>query len=225
MSKSLQEQHKAKLAKTLNFSKQIIEGKGQLAQLEMGLKIKDTLQSVAIRTVFKDNGAIGYGVANVLVNRFINSFAFSTKLDATQIEILTVDTLEHFAYDSLEDIILFFKMARTGKFGVTKKAPDSNTIFGEWLPKYLDLKSQTREQKYQEQKAISNSNLNTKFVEQYKKKQNKKKRQEQLQQAIDDLTQNMDRQMLNDTILSWEKEKKPKHLINLLKYKRKTILK
>jgi len=189
----------------------------------MSLTIKDTLAKVPVRNVFKNNGTIAFGVANVLVNRFINSFAFSTKLDATQLEILTVDTLENFAHESLEDIILFFKMARTGKFGVTKKAPDSNLIFGEWLPKYLEQKAILREQKYQEQKAKNNTNLNTNFVAEYQAKLNKKKRQEQLQQAIDELTTPMDRQMLNDTILSWEKDKKPKYLIDLLKQKRKVI--
>lgn len=214
-----------KLAKILSLSKSIISGKAQLAQLEMSLSISNTLSNIAIRTAFKENGTIGYGVANVLVNRFINAFAFSTKLDATQIEILTVDTLEHFAYESLEDIILFFKMARSGKFGTTKKAPDSNLIFGEWFPKYLDLKAIEREKQYQTKKdTLDKNNLQgAKFVEKYLKKQQIKAEKEHLQKEVDELVKFMDRQMLEDTITSFEKDKTLIEYTKLLRFKRRII--
>ena len=213
------------MVKTLSLSKNIINGKGRLAQLEMGLSISDTLSSIAIRNAFKEHSTIGYGVTNVLVNRFINAFAFSTKLDASQIEILTVDTLEHFAYESLEDIILFFKMARSGKFGVTKKAPDSNLIFGEWFPKYLELKAIEREKSYQTKKdSIYKENIEgSKFVAAYQKKLKLKAKKKELKKEVNRMVHHMDRQMLEDTITSFEKDKTLKEYTILLKQKRRTI--
>ncbi|MDB0600069.1 hypothetical protein PL373_02635 [Tenacibaculum maritimum] len=83
-----------------------------------------------------------------------NSFAFATKLTDDQIDILTVDALDKFSHESLEDILLFFKMARSGKFGTTKRGVDSNLIFGEWFPMYLDLKSRERETVIENQKKL-----------------------------------------------------------------------
>ena len=74
--------------------------------------------------------------------------------------MLTIDTLEHFSYESLEDIILFFKMARTGAFGSTKKGVDSNLIYGEWFPAYLEKKAQIRETNYTTEKSNRNNNNN-----------------------------------------------------------------
>jgi len=213
------------LEKTLNFSKAIIAGKAQLAKIEMNLSLQSTLSNMAIRSSFKDNDTIAFGVTNVLVNRFINSFAFTTKLDPSQIEILTVDTLEHFSYESLEDIILFFKMARSGKFGVTKKAPDSNTIFGEWFPKYLDLKALEREKQYQTKKDGLDKNTmeGSKFVESYIKKQAIKAEKERIQKEVDDMCEYMDRQMLEDTITTFEKDKTLIKYTKLLRIKRRII--
>ena len=91
--------------------------------IEMSLTLAESDNKAKMRSVFKgDTGQIGFSVVKVLVNRFLESFAFSTKLNDSQVEILTVDTLENFAYESLEDIILFFKMARSGKFGSAKKS-------------------------------------------------------------------------------------------------------
>ena len=124
----------------------------------MGLTINETFSKPHLRSVFiGDHSSVGFSVVNVLVTRFIDSFAFTTKLNADQIDSLTVDTLENFAYESLEDVILFFKMCRSGKFGVAKKSIDSNLIFGEWYPKYLDKKAELREQKYNTQKNERNS--------------------------------------------------------------------
>lgn len=214
-----------KLVKTLNFSKAIIAGKAQLAQTERNLSLKSTLSNIAIRSAFKDNGTIAFGVTNVLVTRFINSFAFSTKLDPSQIELLTVDTLDNFEYESLEDIILFFKMARTGKFGVTKKAPDSNTIFGEWFPKYLELKALEREKQYQTKKDSLDKNTlqASKFVEKIRKEQIIKAERERLQKEVDDMTKYMDRQMLEDTITHFEKDKTLIKYTKLLRFKRRII--
>ena len=129
---SLQQQCNLRQQRTLSLSKEIISGTTNLSFVEIGLTVKDTFESSNIRSVFKgDNGQIGFSVVNVLVKRFMDSFGFATKMSDTQIEVITVDTLEKFAFETLEDIILFFKMARNGSFGSTMRGVDSNLIFDE----------------------------------------------------------------------------------------------
>lgn len=220
---------KAKLEETLGLSRDIISGKAGLVSLEMELTIQDTFSKPNIRSVFKDEtGGIGFSVVKVLVNRFIESFAFSNKLNDTQIELLTVDTLENFAYESIEDIIIFFKMARSGKFGNTKRGVDSNLIFGEWYPMYLTQKSEERERNYNKKKAFeSRKQATDEDIEvTYKKiKSNIEKRNKEssIIAFIEKITKNIDRQLLEDLITDWKQDEKRKPWIYLLKEKRKTI--
>ena len=111
----------------------------------MSITIQNVLKKPLIRTVFKENPNIGLGVVKVITTRFLNSFGFSTKHSEDQIETIALDTFNHFSHESLEDVILFFRMARTGKFGTTKRGVDSNLIFGEWFPIYLEAKCEARE--------------------------------------------------------------------------------
>ncbi|WP_438710839.1 hypothetical protein ACSTS3_19570 [Aquimarina muelleri] len=223
--KSLNPQWKARQVETLSLSKNIIEGNAKLAQIEMGLTINETFSKPILRSVFVgDYSSVGFSVVKVLVNRFIDSFAFTTKLNDDQIDSLTVDTLESFAYESLQDIILFFKMCRSGKFGVAKKSIDSNLIFGEWYPKYLEKKAELREQDYNAQKNELNSTpITMDDVKKYHAKVEKKNFVKRVENYIDKITEYMDRQLLEDTILDWSKDPNRKPYLDLLKRKRKTI--
>lgn len=196
-----------------------------MALVEMNLTIDQTFSKPNIRTVFKnENGTIGFSVVNVLVNRFINSFGFSTKLSNDQIEILTVDTLENFKYESLEDIIVFFKMARTGKFGSTKKGVDSNLIYGEWYPAYLEQKADIREQQYQKEKnALNSKEITLEDVKKTYSKHQEKNFEKRVTAFVDKITKNIDRQILEDLITDWEKDPARKPYLNILKKKRITI--
>lgn len=122
--------------------------------------MKETFENSSLRSTFKgDNAQIAFSVVKILVERFIDSFGFSTKMSGTQIETLTVDTLEKFSFETLHDIILFFKMARNGQFGSTNRGVDSNLIYGDWYPKYLEQKSIEREKILQKEKDIHNKSV------------------------------------------------------------------
>lgn len=190
--------------------------------IEMSLTLVEADNKAKMRSVFKgDTGQIGFSVVKVLVNRFLESFAFSTKLNDSQVEILTVDTLENFAYESLEDIILFFKMARSGKFGSAKKGIDSNLIFGEWFPQFMEQKSILREQN--QPKPELRQSATDEDILSYRKKLLQKKHKEKVQQHVDYITKNMDRQMLEDFIIDWQKDSEKAKWVYMLKEKRKQI--
>lgn len=192
----------------------------------MDLTIQKTFDKALIKSVFKgEAGQIGFSVVNVLVTRFIDSFGFSTKLNPVQIETLTVDILENFQYESLEDIIIFLKMARTGKFGSTGRGVDANLILGDWFPKYLDQKAELREQNYQKDKMQNSDSSHA--VELYyaklKKEKEQKANDEKAKIEIDEMIKNMDRQMIEDTIRDWERKPEMSNYLGYLKYKRQNI--
>lgn len=188
----------------------------------MQLSLSETDNKAKMRSVFKGETAqIGFSVVQTLVTRFLESFAFSTKLSQSQIEVLTVDTLDNFAYESLEDVILFFKMARSGKFGSAKKGIDSNLIFGEWFPQYMEQKAILREQN--QVKPEKRQSATDEDIISFKKKLLKKKYKNKVQQHVDHITKNMDRQMLEDTILDWSKDKEKSKWVYMLKEKRRVI--
>jgi hypothetical protein len=227
--KHLSDLCKATQQKTIDLAKRIIKGTESLSIIEMNLRIEDTLSKPPIRSVFKgENAQISFSVVNSLCTRFINSFAFSSKLGPEQIEMLAVDTLDNFKYETLEDVILFFKMARSGKFGNTKRGVDSNLIFGEWYPMYLEKKEDIRQQLYIKNKNEQNSDvISLDSVENsYRKAQEKKEiaeRKIKAQEFVDKISKDFDKQMLEDTILEWSKDPLKKYYTKLLKYKRITI--
>jgi hypothetical protein len=192
----------------------------------MQLTIQQTFDKALIKSVFKgEAGQIGFSVVNVLVTRFIDSFGFSTKLNPTQIETLTVDILENFQYETLEDIIIFLKMARTGKFGSTGRGVDSNLILGDWFPKYLDKKAEIREQNYQVEKTefISNNSAVDLYYKNIQNKKEQKKIFDNMISDIDKMVLNMNRTMLEETILDWSKKDEMKPYLDYLKRKRLII--
>jgi hypothetical protein len=213
-----------KLQKTLDLSKEIISGTANLAVMEMGLSIDNTFSEPNIRSVFKnENGQIGYSVVSVLVNRFVSSFGFSTKMSDVQIETLTIDTLDRFAYESLEDVIVFFKMARSGKLGTTNRGVDSNLIFGEWFPKYLEIKADIREENYQKEKNKLNSELVDVSKIDYSKLVTPQKKYEMAKEKVNEFCKGFNREQLEEAISEWSKNPKWKYYTDILKQKRKEI--
>lgn len=214
--------------KTVILASNILSGKTNVSVVEMNLQINDTLNTLNLKSVFKgeEKATIAFGVVKVLVGRFMESFGFATKMTDVQLETLTVDTLENFKNDSLEDIILFFKMARTGKFGATMRGVDSNLIYGDWFLKYLDLKSEAREIKYQKEKAeLNNDSLSIDDVKRaYDKMINTpQKKHDKLMIRINEITEGFTRQNLEDLISNWQKDESKNDFIYALKLKRRDI--
>ena len=75
------------------------------------------------------------------------------KMEKFQIHVLAGDLRDAFSTDTLDDVILMFKMARKGEFGKVYGKLDHFTIM-EWVPQYMAQKSLVREQLIQRQKNI-----------------------------------------------------------------------
>lgn len=190
----------------------------------MSLTIEKALEQPIIRSVFRDEaGQIGFSVIRIIASRFLNSFGFSKKIDSSTIDNLTVDVLEKFSFETLDDVLIFFKMCRQGEFGTTSRGVDSNLIFGEWFQKYLELKSIAREKSNKNTSHNESRSATDADVEYTYKKIQRAKKERDISDFVDETTKNMDRQMLEDTITEWGKHDVYKNYIHLLKLKRKTI--
>lgn len=76
----------------------------------------------------------------LIVKRFNDLVNVGKKLNEDQMIALSADLFERFGGESLEDIMLFFKMARNGDFGDLYRL-DSIVILS-WVNKYLDKKTE-----------------------------------------------------------------------------------
>jgi hypothetical protein len=195
--------------------------------IEMGLAINQVFDKPVISSVFKnESGQIGFSVVRVLSKRFLESFGFSTKLSDVQIDTLTVDILEFFQNETLEDIILFFKMARSGKFGTTNRGVDSNLILGTWAVEYLELKCIERENIIErEKKRMWKEEMDLESIQKVYKKLSEKTFVQKVEAYVDRITKDFDRQMLEDLIIDWEKDPQRSPYVGILKKKRTTIRK
>lgn len=174
-----------------------------------------------IRT--KEQKIITYEAIEKVVGRFFDSFGFS-KSNHLIIESTAIDTLDHFKYDSIQDIVLFFKMARQGKFGTTSRMPDSNLIFGEWFPRYQEMKAEERERRHRREK--DKLKENTTSIENVEKAYAKMKNaKSEIYKRIDEGIKGFNRVQLENLIAIIQKSDRPNKDIELkyLKKQRRVI--
>lgn len=210
----------------LELATKIISKSVNVGSLEISLTVSEALTKPLVRKVFKNRDGEAFTLITFLVKRFVDSFGFSTKMNDTQIEMLAIDTLEYFSYESIEDIILFFKMARSGRFGATIRGVDSNLIFGSWFPMYMELKSNEREKSVQEKKietSVDKRGVSMDAVIREKEKVYKANKLKEVERYVDKICLNFDRQILEDNITDWSKDDERKEFVYLLKLKRRSI--
>lgn len=111
-----------------------------LVKIERFLTVEESIERSPL--ICAEGKKIGV-VAQII--RIIEFFLEVTgkELEGYQIQILAGDLYEKFKTDSLDDVVLMFKMARQGEFGKVYKCDTFEII--NWANQYLDFKSATRE--------------------------------------------------------------------------------
>lgn len=209
----------------LSKVKEISEDKNNIVLIEIDTDFKTCLSERNIKAVFKGRDQIvALSTIDILIRRFINSFGFASEVPEERISILVSDTFDNFSGESLSDIILFFKMARNGYFGTTHRGIDSNLIFGDWFPKYLDLKSQEREKEVvKQQKAFKSDQLSIDDVKKSYEKQTEKSFLQRVCDYVDKITDEITRDQLEKLISEWSKDEEKNNYLHILKNKRTYI--
>lgn len=120
----------------------------------MDLSLKKCLSLPSIYEIKKNISAKQTlkAVREIILNS-AKTFKFSENMDLSQATILASDLLNYFRNESLEDIILMFKMARQGELGSGKGRLDHDVVFNIFVPAYLEKKAEAREKQERNNKA------------------------------------------------------------------------
>lgn len=198
----------------------------ELLVFEKNLSIAKAIDGTHLKKLEKSIGEINTIIAICyLLNRFNESFNFGKSLTKEQAALLASDIVEKYPYETIEDVVLMLKQVRQGIIGDGKDFKlDGQNILAKWFPQYLDNKYAEVER---QNKKVKDENLGANAVEEFYRKEAEKKRKAQkekeVKDQIDQMTSVMDRQMLEDTITSWENDKVSKIYLDYLKQKRKLI--
>jgi len=112
-----------------------------------------------------------------LISRMNDDYNSKQRMNQQQMFTMAIDLLDVFKYETIEDVMLMFKHARQGKIGGKIFKIDSNVVFNDWVPCYLEQKAIEREKRHAKAKseAIKNyDNNKSKLTDAFKKwKKNK----------------------------------------------------
>lgn len=161
-----------------------------------------------------------------LIDRVSENFNVGKKFTEGQSFIMALDLLDVFKHENLEDILLMFRMARTGKIGDGKDYKlDSQTVFHKWIPQYLEMKIDQREQMHSREKNMTFSNqISLEDVRKaYEKKKSAQKIEDEKNEKIDEITKGFTREQLENLITEWEHDPTKKPMLSYLIKKRWTI--
>jgi hypothetical protein len=112
---------------------------------ESKLTVTDALAGTVLQTLEKANRKEIALQIIFLVKRCNDMINVGSKLNDYQVATLASDILDFCQNETLEDIVMLFKMARKGELGNKIFRLDSMVIFQEWMPAYLEIKYQEKE--------------------------------------------------------------------------------
>lgn len=119
------------------------------SDLTVGLALNGTLISTLSKSMVK-NDLIK--ALSVIILRGCESFNIKGNLTEGQALLLAIDFTELYKHETIEDVMLMFRLVRQGVIGGKVWRIDSQIILGEWMPAYLDLKSEEREKRVEKTK-------------------------------------------------------------------------
>lgn len=130
-----------------------------LAMREMSLTVKSNLDKPNIQSLRNpcDTPKL-MAIINFAINRASKINSTYKPIDEELSISLTVDLMEKMGTESIDDILLMFKMARTGDLEISqfsKKKSFYEAVLQDWVPAYLDLKSAEMEKRWQNEKTKS----------------------------------------------------------------------
>lgn len=114
----------------------------KIAKIEQSLTIKDSINTGEL--IMKQGSKVD------VVREIIKIIEFYLKitgkeLEVYQVRVLAGDLYDKFRTDTVEDLILFFKMIRTGDLGKLKYYDNFHDKIMSYVPQYFQYKSEQRE--------------------------------------------------------------------------------
>ncbi|MFV5697773.1 hypothetical protein ACM55H_05340 [Flavobacterium sp. ZT3R17] len=202
-----------------------------LIVFEKNLSLLNAIDGTKLNKLEKSVGEINTITAICyLLNRFNSNFNVGKSLTQQQSALLASDIVEKYPYETIEDVVLMLKQVRQGILGDGKDYKlDGQNVLAKWFPEYLEKKYieferiKKKENSDSETEKNIRSNAVHQFYEKRKAEKARKEKEEKIHLEIDEMIQNMDRQMLEDTISHWEKQEEMKPFLNYLREKRLVV--
>lgn len=203
----------------------------ELLILEKNMNIQKAIDGTKIKSLEKSLGEINMvKVVTYLLMRFSESFNVGKNITNTQAPLIAVDIIEKYPYETIEDIVLLLKQVRQGIIGDGKDYKlDGQNILNKWFPEYLENKYTEFERIKKQESQVISSEMDdknhpvTQFYEKRRAEKARKDQEQKMKNEIDEMVKTMDRQMLEDTILDWEKKEEMKPYLNYLRSKRAIV--
>lgn len=201
----------------------------KLIILEKNLSIPKSIEGSKLVKLERQIGDFGIITAICyLINRFNTNFNVGKKLTIEQSALLASDIVEKYPYETIEDVVLMLKMVRQGIIGDGKDYKlDGQNVMTKWFPEYLEKKYEELERQKKKELSEMNTVNSDNSVEQYyakiRRHKAQKEKEDKAKMEIDNMCQNMDRQLLEDTISDWAEKEEMKPYLDYLKQKRKNI--
>lgn len=126
----------------------------QLVKIEQGLSVQESIETgVVLTNVIRDKQSKFSVIDQIckIIEYFQELTNINKKMESFQVQVLAGDLLDAFTGDTIEDIILMFKMARKGEFGQIYRI--DGMVIMSWVPQYLEYKSEEREKLYRKQES------------------------------------------------------------------------
>ncbi len=118
-----------------------------LLKIQNAITQEKAVTAATISTIIK-SGEVEESVMMVIITTLIINTAEYMNVGRNMNEDQCLETaslmLNQFKHETIEDFVLMFKNAKTGKYGTTFNRLDGQVIF-EWFYKYLDEKARYRE--------------------------------------------------------------------------------
>lgn len=130
----------------------------EIARIEQSLTMKESIKNGEL--------IVSQGVKIDIVTEIIKIVEFyleitGKKLEKYQIQILSGDLYDKFKTDTLEDIILMFKMIRTGDLGKPPYTDNFHEKIMSYIPIFFDYKSAEREKLIDIKKRVRKNHQNS----------------------------------------------------------------
>lgn len=201
-----------------------------LIVFEKNLSLSSAIEGTKLKKLENSIGEVNTITAICyLLNRFNSNFNVGKSLSQTQSALLASDIVEKYPYETIEDIVLMLKQVRQGIIGDGKDYKlDGQNVLAKWMPEYLEKKyiefERLEKNKINEFNSLDDKNHPvTLYYAKLRREKAQKEKDEKIKSDIDEMVKTMDRQMLEDTISSWEKLEGMKPYLDYLKRKRQII--
>lgn len=139
----------------------------ELKTFELDLNMQKAMQGTMLKKLVENDKKTTLKIVFYLVSRFNDALNLNNKLSDHQTLDIASDLIEFFTYETLEDVVLMFKMIRQGKIGGKIFRLDTQVIFGEWIPQYLEKKAEFRENNHKKKgfNLVSKENLSKEVLQ------------------------------------------------------------